>query len=537
MALTLAATMGITMLSGCGPKNPVADTTETGVPQVVVHNLAVDPQTIDPALNEAVDGAQVIHTAFEGLCRTDKNEKATPGVAESWEISEDGMTYTFKLRDSNWSDGQPVTAHDFEYSWKRVVDPATAAAYAYQMYYIKNAVAINSGEMDKEELGVKAIDDKTLEVVLEAPTPYFLELAAFPCYFPVRKDVVEADPEGWALNMETYISNGPFKITSWAHNSSLIAEKNPEYYNADAVKLDKIEYVMITEASTAFASFEAGEIDFTENPPPEQIVKKQAEGDPNFQILPYIGTYFYVFNMNDELMQNKELRKALSLAIDRTAIVENVTKAGQIPATKGFCPPGLALSTGEDFAEVFGETIYGPTADIEGAKAALEAAGYPNGEGLPTIEVVYNTNEGHKAIAEAIQEMWKQNLGLDITLRNEEWAVFQDSRKNGQYKVARHGWIGDYPDPMTFLDMWVSTSGSNDAKYNNPEYDRLINESKFVGGAERDAIILEAQRLLTEDMPVMPIYYYTNAVMFRTNIKNVYKSSLGPVVYINAYVE
>lgn len=532
LALTLTAVLGMSLLAGCSSQEAGG----SDVPQKVVHNLAADPASIDPALNEAVDGAQVLYNAFEGLTRTDESEQAISGIAETWDISEDGLTYTFHLRDSKWSDGQPLVAGDFEYAWKRALDPKTAAGYAYQLYYILNGQKANAGEASLDEVGVKAIDDKTLEVKLEAPTPYFLLLTALPCYFPVRQDIVEADPEGWALNSETYISNGPFKLAEWTHNDVLRMVKNENYYDAANVKLDEIEYVMIVEGSTAFSAFQSGEIDYTENVPADQIAELQSAGDANFNIFPYIGTYFYCFNMNAELMKDVKIREALSLAIDREAIVTNVTKGGQKPAN-GFVAEGIATSTGDSFRTLAGDYGVPVKADIEKAKALLAEAGYPDGAGFPELEILYNTNEQHKAIAEAVQEMWKQNLGINVTLRNEEWKVFQENRKNGNYTVARHGWIGDFADPMTFLEMWITGAGVNDAKYANPEYDKLINDSKSASGEERDKILKEAEALLAKDLPVMPIYYYTNPAMMRTNIKNAPKSALGQVYYRNAYVE
>lgn len=549
IALSLAAVLGVTLLAGCGGSKetgeqpaPTDGGTTTEEPAqagggVIIHNLGSDPKTIDPALNSAVDGHQVIQSAFEGLCRVDENQKAVPGMAESWEVSEDGVTYTFHLRDAKWTDGQPVKAGDFVYAWKRAVDPATAAEYAYQMYYLKNAEKINAGEMSLDDLGVKAVDDKTLEVTLESAVPYFLELLAFPTYMPVREDIVSADPEGWALNMETYISNGPFKVTEWNHDDVMKLVKNENYYDADKVKLDGIDYVFIVESSTAFSAFEAGEIDYMEAVPSEQIALLQEKNDPNFKIYPYLGDYFYVFNVNAEPVNKPEVRKALAYAIDRKQIVEQVTKAGQMPA-KGFVPAGIPMSDGKDFQETSGD--HGMAEDlskVEEAKKLLADAGYPNGEGFPAVEILYNTSEGHKAIAEAIQAMWKDNLGINVELRNEEWKVFQTTRNTKQYVIARHGWIGDYVDPMTFLDMWVTGGGNNDADYSNPKYDEAIAKAKSSVGAERDQAMLEAEKILMEDMPVMPIYYYTNAVMMRENIKNAPKSPLGPVDYKEAYVE
>ncbi|WP_314024384.1 peptide ABC transporter substrate-binding protein [Filifactor alocis] len=537
LALTLVAAMGISLFAGCGGNTDGGDTGAAGG-GVVTHNLSSEPKSIDPALNTAVDGHQVIIGVFEGLCRLDEKDQGIPGIAESWDISEDNLTYTFHLRDAKWSDGQPVKASDFVYAWKRAVDPATAAEYAYQMYYLKNGEAINNGEKPVDELGVKAIDDKTLEVTLESVTPYFLQLTAFPTYMPVREDVVSADPEGWALNMDTYIGNGPFKVQEWKHDDVLKLVKNENYYDADKVKLDGIDYVFIVEASTAVSAFESGEIDYMEAVPAEKIAVLEEANDENFKILPYLGTYFYIFNMNQEPVNNLKVRKALSLAINRTDIVEQVTKAGQVPAT-GFVPKGVSMSDGTtDFQETAGD--YNMPIDdskVEEAKQLMAEAGYPDGQGFPTIELLYNTNEGHKAIAEAIQAMWKQNLGINVELRNEEWKVFQTSRNEGNYTVARHGWIGDYVDPMTFLDMWITASGNNDAKFSNPKYDELISKAKSTLGKERDDAMLEAQAILMEELPVMPIYYYTNAILMRSTVKNAPKSITGPVNYREAYLE
>lgn len=537
LALTLAAAVGISLFAGCGGSTDGGDGGSAGG-GVITHNLVSEPKTIDPALNTAADGHQIISTVFEGLCRLDEHEQAIPGMAESWEISEDNLTYTFHLRDAKWSDGQPVKAGDFVYAWKRVVDPATAAEYAYQLYYLKNGEAINKGEKPVDELGVKAIDDKTLEVTLENITPYFLQLTEFPVYMPVREDIVSADPEGWALNVDTYIGNGPFKVSEWKHDDVLKTVKSETYYDADKVKLDGVDYVFIVEASTAVAAFEAGEIDFMSAVPSEKITVLKEANDPNFEIVPYLGTYFYVFNMEKEPVNNPKVRKALALAINRQALVDEVTKAGQIPAT-GFVPKGVPMSDGKtDFQEAAGD--YGIATDdskVAEAKQLLAEAGYPDGKGFPTIEVLYNTGEGHKAIAEALQAMWKQNLGINVELRNEEWKVFQTSRNEGNYTIARHGWIGDYVDPMTFLDMWIKTSGNNDAKFNNPKYDELISKAKSTLGKERDDAMLEAQAILMEEMPVIPLYYYTSANLKRTTIKNAPKSITGPVNYKEAYLE
>lgn len=538
LALTLTAFMGFSVLAGCSGSQPADGGDAAGdsaEPKIVRHNLGADPQTIDPALNSAVDGAIFLVNVFEGLCKTDDKEKAVPGMAESWEVSEDGLTYTFMLRDAKWSDGEPVTANDFEYAWKRALDPVTAAEYAYQMYYLKGGEAFNSGEGSADEVGVKAIDEKTLEVTLESATPYFLELTAFPTYFPVRKDIVEADPEGWALNMDTYISNGPFKAVEWSHNDVLRVVKNENYYNADKVMLDGIDFYMIVEESTAMSAYESGEVDYIENIPTDQIPTLQ-ESNEDFEIQPYLGTYFYVFNTSKEPVNDPKVRQALTLAIDRQAIVDVVTKAGQKPAS-GFVPEGMTLSDGSSFRAAAGDFAIPPTANIEEAKKLLAEAGYPDGQGFPTIEVMYNTLEAHKAIAEAIQEMWKQNLGINVELRNEEWKVFQETRTQGDFIIARHGWIGDYVDPMTFLDMWLSNSGNNNAQWKNDDYDQAIADSKKASGADRDALMMKAEKIMMDDWITMPIYYYTKPTLLQPYVKNVHFSPLGFVFYENADIQ
>lgn len=543
-ALALAAVMGFTLLTGCGgggdkpegtPEGETTQTEEAAGGGIVRHNLAADPASIDPALNAAVDGAIVLQNLFEGLCRTDENDKAIPGIAEKWEMSEDGLVYTFHLRDANWSDGKAVTAADFEYAWKRALDPKTAAEYAYQLYYLKNGEEYNSGKAAADDVGVKALDDKTLEVTLKDPTPYFLELMAFPTYFPVRKDVVEKDPEKWALSPETLISNGPFKLQEWTHNDVMKLVKNENYYEADAVKLDGIDFYMIVEPTTGLAAYENGELDYQE-PIPQAQIPVLKDSNPDFKIRPYLGTYFYVFNTTVKPVDDPRVRQALTLAVDRTAIVEKVAQGGQLPAS-GFVPVGLATSDGKEFRGVAGDYGISATANVEKAKALLAEAGYPDGKGFPVLEVYYNTLDTHKAIAEAIQEMWKQNLGIEVNLNNEEWKVFQERRNHLDFVVARHGWIADYADPMTFLDMWLSNSGNNNSGWKNEAFDKLIADSKTASGAERDKILVEAEKLMMEDWISCPIYYYTLPCLVNPKVKNIKMSPLGFVFYRDAYLE
>ncbi|MBD7915242.1 peptide ABC transporter substrate-binding protein [Clostridium sp. Sa3CUN1] len=535
VALTLA--LGMSVFAGCGNGG---DSAEAG--RSLIYNLGADPETIDPTLNTASDAGTIIENAFEGLMRLDENEKATPGVAEKYDVSDDKLEYTFHLRkDAKWSDGEPVTAKDFEFSWIRALTKETAAEYSYQLYYIKNAEKFYNGEATREELGIEVIDDHTLKVTLEAPTAYFLELTAFTTYFPEREDIVTADPEGWATEPETYVSNGPFKLVQWDLKDQLVFEKNKEYWNAKDIKLPGLVFKLVTDENTAYASLKSGEFDMVSSVPPAEIAGGQEEG--LVTIYPNLATYMLVFNVGKQstlpedvkkALSNAKVRKALSIAIDRKAITENVTKSGQIPAYS-FVPQGILNDKGEDFADR--EYYDANKANIEEAKALLAEAGYPNGEGLPTLEFMYNTEGAHKLVAQAIQQDWAK-IGVNVELTNQEWKVFLNTRQEGGYEIARHGWSGDYVDPMTFLDLWVTDGGNNDAGYSNPEYDKLVNEAKIEGDLEkRWEIMKEAEDIVMNDMPIIPIYYYTLVKGAKPEVKGVRVSSLGHVYFDKAYIE
>ena len=536
IALLLVAALVLTGLAGCGPKQPAAGETPAAEPMVLRYNLGDDVKTLDPQLNSVINAGIVQVNTFEGLMRLDKNDKAIPGMAEKYEISEDGLTYTFHLRDAQWSDGQPVKAQDFEYAWKRALDPNTASEYAFQLYYLKNGQKANEGLVNIEEVGVKAKDDKTLEVTLESPTPYFLELTAFFTLFPVRKDMVEKDPDTWSMKPETFIGNGPFKMESYTIGDRIILVKNENYYDKDRVKLDKIEMLMVNEASTALTAYESGDIDYVDDVPTQEIERLKAS-EPGFVVAPSLATYFYAFQTQKAPVNDVRVRKALALAIDRKAITEKILRGGEMAAT-GFVPPGLYDAEGKDFRSVGGDYGIDPnTAKIEEAKALLAEAGYPDGKGFPELEVMYNTSETHKAIAEAIQEMWKKNLGINVRLANQEWAVFQQTRTEGNFVVARSSWFGDYADPMTFLDLWTSYSGKNNAKWKNETFDKLIEDAKNTSGQERFKLLYDAEKTMMEDMILMPIYYYVDIALIKDYVKNTRKSILGYIYFDEAYIE
>lgn len=522
IAITLVFIIVMTIIVGC---NNVASE-KTGM--VLKWNISVDPKSIDPQLNGEVDGGHVINNTFEGLMR-EVDDKLVYGMAESHEVSEDKTVYTFYLRDALWSDGQPVTAYDFEYAWKRACNPdllPEPSAYAYQLFYIKGAQDAYEREGSLDDVGVAAIDEHTLRVELNVPTPYFLDLTTFYTYMPVRQDVVEKDPNGWARNPEVVVSNGPFVLTDYHIGENLTLSKNENYWQAEKVNLETIEGSMISEESTMLSAYEADDLDIIEDVPLQEIPRLKAEQD-DFYIFPLIGTYYYIFNTQKPPFDDVKVRKALAYAIDRKAIAENITQGGEVPAT-GFTPPGLLDHNGDEFRTVAGD--YGIDTgkkNIEKAKELLAEAGYPEGKGFPLIQFFHNTSESHKIVAEAIQEMWKNNLGIEMKISNQEWAVFQETRHNGVFDIATGGWLGDFSDPITMLDLWLSYSGNNDAHWDSSQYDALIESSKVLSGEERFGKLYEAEKLMMNDMIVAPIYYYTDTVMIKDRVKNWKRTKLG----------
>lgn len=502
--------------------------------------LASEPQTIDPALNSAVDGAIMINHMFEGLIKWvddgEGNAMLAPGQAESWEkvVNDDGtVTYTMKMRDGiKWSDGKEVTAGDFEYSWKRLATPDTAADYCYMIDMVQGYADVASGTADPDTLGIKAIDDKTLEIVLSYDCPYFEEIMAFPATFPVRQDMVEGNDE-WTYDPASYVGNGPYKMKEWSHNAYILAEKNAEYYDYANLGPETIRFTLLDDANAKLAAYKSGELQFIEEVPTDEIANYLASGE--MEIADYIGTYYVCFNTEDEIFSDPKIRKAFSLAIDRNYIVENVTQTGEVPAT-GFVPSGVydaEGSGGDDFRTVGGE-YYSVAADdyeknCEEAKALLAEAGYPNGEGFPTVEYMYNTDDRHKAIGEALQNMWQTVLGVNVTLNNQDWNVFLQTRKDGDYQIARNGWIADYNDPCSFLDMWYTDGGNNDAQYSNKDYDAFIDAAKATSvQADRMKAFHDAEDLLMgTDSVHAPIYFYTQKYMMEDGISGMYYTPLG----------
>ena len=473
-----------------------------------------EPHTIDPQTAQGVPESNILRDLFEGLIGEDASGNLVPGVAEKWEISADGKTYTFHLRDAKWSDGSPLTAHDFVYGWQRAVDPASH--YSFLLYPVKNAQKIAEGhEKDVNQLGVKATDDHTLVAELEGPTPYFLGLVTHATAYPAPKAAVEKHGKKWT-RPENIVSNGPFKLDSWQPNAQLVAVKSDQYWDKDAVKLDKVIYYPTENQTSDMNRYRAGEVDMTYEIPNDQIKMLRENFKDELKISSYLGTYYYGFNVTrPPFKDNPKLREALTLAIDRDVITDKVTGAGEKPAYS-FVPPGI---NGYDHYTPEYASL-DKAARIEKAKKLYEEAGYGKDKPLK-VDLLYNTSENHKKIAVAVAAMWKQNLGVQTNLTNQEWKVFLNTRtEKKQTEAFRAGWIGDYNDAYSFLELFQSKSGLNDSGYVNEKFDALLAQA----GQEQDmgkraAILKDAEKMLTDDYPVAPVYSYVTKRLVKPYVK------------------
>ncbi len=519
-----------------GAETPAEDVeTEAEAPaasdgsKILKVQIGPDPETIDPALNSAVDGGNMLLHAFECLLIVDQDGQLAPGQAESWETSEDGLTWTFHLREGlKWSDGSDLTANDFVYSWKRVCDPNVAAPYAETVLSMvagyEDAVG---GNLDA--LQVVAEDDRTLVVTLNAPCSYFGSLAAFATLSPVQQATVEANGDAWAIAPETYVSNGPFYMTEWVEGSHILFSKNPNYWNADAIKLDGIQFALIEDSNAAYSAYQTEEVLFIKDVPTEEIPSLEGNGD--FYVDPIIGTYYISLNLNNEAFADAKVRRALSLAIDRE-YVGGTLMQGTYTAAGNFMGPGWTDTDGTPFIDkANGGNAYIDTtnfeANLEEAKALMEEAGYPNGEGFPSISYTTNDAGYHKVVAEYLQQAWAE-LGIDLQVNIVEWSSFTPMRRNGEYDVARNGWVGDYSDPSNMLDLLYSTNGNNDGKFNNADYDAAMDISRTtLDAAERSEALHTAEDILMEETACIPIAYYNDFWLQSDKITGSWHSPYG----------
>lgn len=541
LATILAVAMLATTFVGCGGgetskpgegnTNSSPDASQTGEPAEapeITACIGPEPETLDPALNKSVDGACYAIHAFEGIYKFNDKNETVPGQAEKVDVSEDGLTWDITLRDDiKWSDGKDVTVDDFIYSWQRAASPETASDYANLFDVIKGGADVYQGKADPSTLGVTKVDDKHMTIQLAAPCPYFDKLLAFPIYYPVRKDVVDGN-EGWTQDASTFIGNGPMMLTDWSHKESITYVKNPYYYDADKVTNSTVKFILLEDDNAKMAAYDNGELDYVFQLPIDEIdALKQRE---EFGTINEIGTYYLAFQTEKEPFNDPKVRKALSLAIDRNYIVEIVSKQGEIPAS---AIVSAKVSEGDKtFREVGGDYYSVKTEDYEKnvaeAKKLLAEAGYPDGKGFPTFEYTTNTATLHLGIAEALQNMWKEELGIECKIAQQEWNVFLATRPAGTFEVARDGWIADYDDPLTFLEIFKSDNGNNDCHWKNADFDKLIDQAKAEPDAtKRFEILHQAEDIWADQMPGAPIFYYADTFMKKPNLQGYWDSPLG----------
>ena len=508
------------------------DTTEAAAStgeKILSVQVGPDPETIDPALNSAVDGGNMLLHSFECLLAVDENGQLVPGQAESWETSEDGLTWTFHLRDGlKWSDGSDLTANDFVYSWKRVCDPMVAAPYAETVLSMVEGYD-KAIEGDLDALQVVAQDDNTLVVTLSTPCSYFGSLAAFATLSPVQEATVTANGDAWATSAATYISNGPFYVSEWVPGSYIMMTKNPYYWNADAIKLDGIKWNLIEDSNAAYSAYQTGEVLMIKSVPTEEIPSLKDSAD--FHVDPIIGTYYLSLNLERDAFKDARVRKALSLAIDRDYVANTLMQGTYSPADN-FMGPGWIDMDGKQFKDnANGGQSYidvnNYEADLEEAKQLLADAGYPDGEGFPSISYTTNDAGYHKVVAEYLQQAWAQ-LGIDLQVDIVEWASFTPMRRNGDFDVARNGWVGDYSDPSNMLELFYSTNGNNDGKFNNADFDAAIELSRTtLDSAERSKALHTAEDVLMEETGCIPVAYYNDFWLQSDKITGSWHSPYG----------
>lgn len=466
-----------------------------------------EPETLDPSIITGQPEGRVVNALFEGLCAYDENGQAVPGVAERWEISEDGKIYTFHLRaDAKWSDGAAMTAEDFVRSWRRTLTPETGSQYNYQLFPIKNAQAFAEGRgTDFSEVGVRAVDDRTLVVELENPTPYFIQLCAFPTLHPLPVRVIEKYGDDW-VKPGRIVGNGAYVLESWRINDKIRLRKNPHYWDRDNVALETIDVLPISDANVAFNFYASGLADLVMDKglaPPALLDDLKKRED--FHAAPFLGIYFLRFNCVKGPFADERVRRAFSLAVDKKRIVEKITRAGELPAA-GFVPPGIPGYEGTE----------GLGFDPEEARRLLAEAGFPGGKGFPNATYLYSKSELNEAIAVELQGMWREALGVSVNLARQEWKVYLNSMSLLDYDIARSSWVGDYPDPNTFLDMFLTGGGNNRTGWSSAEYDGLIAEAaRELDPARRFGILKRAEDLLVRTaVPVCPIYYYVGIQLY-----------------------
>lgn len=481
--------------------------------QELVRGGGAEPATLDPQKIEGTPGSHRARDLFEGLYNQDGEGNLIPGVAESYTVSADKKVYTFKLRtNAKWSNGDPVTAHDFVFGFTRAVDPATASPYAWfiEIPSIKNAADIIGGKKDPSTLGVKALDDYTFQVTLERSVPYFVKMTAHQTMFPAPKKAIEKYGDDW-IKPGNIVSNGAYKLDDWIVNEKMTMSRNTNYWNNAKTVIDKVTYLPIESQNAELKRFQAGELDLSWELPNDHFKQLKRDIPDEVIVTPQLGTYYYQFNTKQAPYDDPRVRKALSYAIDRDVITKYVTGTGEKPAYT-FTPE---IVNGFDPATPEWAT-WSQKERNDKAKALLAEAGYGPSNPL-TFSLLYNTSESHKKIGIAIASMWKKNLGVNVTLENQEWKTYLETKKAGQFQVARAGWIGDYNEASTMLDLLMTTHGNNDGKYSNAEYDNLLTEARTMNDPSGNYNKAE-EIAIVQDMAVAPIYQYTTKRLVKSYV-------------------
>lgn len=527
LAIFLSAALFVTAFAGCGKKKADGITVQIGP----------NPETLDPALNSAVDGGNMLITLFETLLIIDQDNKVQPGQAEKYVVSDDGLTWTFTMRDGlKWSDGTELNAKDFEYTFKRIADTNVAAPYAETVIGMIEGYKDAIDSKNPEKLNVKASEDgKTLTVKLSYPCSYFDKIVAFGTMSPVQKATVEKNGDSWATKPETYVCNGPYTITEWTPSEKIVCKKNENYkggWDSSKIVNDKLTFLLLEDSSASYAAYTGGTAQLIKDVPTEEIPTLKKDKKDEFYVDPILGTYYLSMNLNKAPFNDKNVRKALSLAIDRDYVANTVMQGTYSPAYNYVgtgvddVDPGKFLENSK--AANGGKTYISEDykANLEEAKKALAEAGYPEGKGFPTI--TYSTNDAgyHKAVAEYLQQAYKQ-LGITMNIDIVDWSSFTPKRRAGEYEMARNGWVMDYNDASNMIELFTSTNGNNDGKYNNPAFDKAMNDSKVADKAAHFTALHEAEKIVSEDYGFIPVAYYNDFWLQNTNLKGTWHSPYG----------
>jgi oligopeptide transport system substrate-binding protein len=515
--LTLLFLATALLVTGCAKKGPGTTAADATPRKVLRYGNGAEPQDIDPHVVTGTPEHQLILTLSEGLVSEDPQMNVIPGVAERWEISPDGLTYTFHLRaDAKWSNGDTVTAQDFVQSFQRELNPALASEYAYMLFnHVRGAKDYYDGKItDFAQTGFHAPDARTLVITLAQPAPFLLHAMNHYAWYPVHLATVKKfgglDRRSTAWTRpENFVGNGPYVLKSWQPNQLIVTERSPTYWDRARVKIDEIDFYPIELADTEERMFRTGQLDITNEVPLTKLAVYRREHPESVRVDPYDGIYFYRYNVQRKPFDDVRVRRALALAIDRESLVKYVTLADELPAYS-FVPPNLLGYKSEHAFK----------ADLPEARRLLAEAGYPEGKNFPPVELLYNTLEKHKTIAEALQQMWRKNLNVDITLTNQEWKVYIDAQHSHNYQFQRAGWIADYVDPHVFFDLWETGNGNNDTNWGTPEYDRLLHSALATpNDTARFAIYNKMEQILVNEMPVLPIFFYTRAKLVNPRVK------------------